>query len=182
MRPQPRLQSDSVMHPYLANPARFVRVAKGLTPWLLWPGCCWRSARPALRPAAGPAEQYQGDSVRIIYLHVPGAWLAVAAGPASRSPASCSWSGATRCRGDRPRAGGAGAVFSAICLATGSCGQADLGHYWQWDGRMTSMLILLFLYSATCAWPRREGARRGRAAHRHLRLAGRINIPIIAIP
>lgn len=97
-----------------------------------------------------PRDYLQGDTVRILYIHVPAAWLAMAgwSGIAIASIVQLVWR--------HPLAGVAaralavpGAVFTAICLVTGSIwGRPTWGTYWQWDGRMTSMLILLFLYIA----------------------------------
>ena len=134
----------------LANPARFLKIARPLTPWLGWGG----GALAALGIGAGlfvaPPDYLQGESVRILYLHVPTAWLGMAAwaGIAIASLMQLVWR--------HPLAGIAaramavpGAVFTFICLASGSLwGRPTWGTYWQWDGRMTSMLVLLFLYLA----------------------------------
>jgi heme exporter protein C len=170
------------MHPYLANPARFVRVAKGLTPWLLWPGLLMAFGAAAYGLLLGPAEQYQGDSVRIIYLHVPAAWLAVGGwtGIALASFVQLVWRHPLSAVTGRAMAV-PGAVFSAICLATGSLwGKPTWGTYWQWDGRMTSMLILLFLYFGYIALASAEKERGGEGRLTAIfGLAGAINIPII---
>lgn len=170
------------MHHYLANPARFVRVAKSLTPWLLWPGLVLAFGAAAYGLVLGPAEQYQGDSVRIIYLHVPAAWLAVGGwtGIAIASFVHLVWRHPLSAVTGRALAV-PGAVFSAICLATGSLwGKPTWGTYWQWDGRMTSMLILLFLYFGYMALSSAEKEKGGEGRLTAIfGLAGAINIPII---
>ena len=83
------------MHRF-ANPARFLSIAKPLTPALFWPGlllvlgACWWGL------VLAPAERLMGDTVKIMFVHVPAAWLGMAAGPGSRLPASCNWSGGIR--------------------------------------------------------------------------------------
>ena len=138
------------MHVYLANPARFLRIARRLTPWLFWLGVILAAGAAGYGLFFGPAEQFQGESVRIIYLHVPAAWLGVGGwtGIAVASFIQLVWRHPLSAVTGRALAV-PGAVFSAICLATGSLwGKPTWGTYWQWDGRMTSMLVLLFLYFA----------------------------------
>ena len=166
----------------LANPARFLKIARPLTPWLGWGG----GALAALGIGAGlfvaPPDYLQGESVRILYLHVPTAWLGMGgwAGIAIASLMQLVWR--------HPIAGIAaramavpGAVFTFICLTSGSLwGRPTWGTYWQWDGRMTSMLVLLFLYIAYIA---RADADRDRGGEGRITaifgLVGAINLPII---
>lgn len=170
------------MHVYLANPARFLRVARRLTPWLLALGLVLAVGAVGYGLLLGPAERYQGESVRIIYLHVPAAWLGVGGwtGIAVASFIQLVWRHPLSAVTGRALAV-PGAVFSAICLATGALwGKPTWGTYWQWDGRMTSMLILLFLYLAyiVLASAEREKGGEGRLTA-IFGLAGAINIPII---
>src|SRR5688500_7297954 len=135
------------MHGF-ANPARFLRIARPLTPWLLLSGILLTSATLAWGLLLSPAESLQGDSVRILYLHVPTAWLAMAGWGtiAVASLVELVWRhplAAIAARG----AAVPGAVYCAICLATGSLwGKYAWGTWWVWDGRVTSVLVLLFLY------------------------------------
>ena len=130
-----------------------------------------------------PADALQGETVRIVYLHVPTAWLGMG-GWTAIAVASLSelvWR--------HPLAGIAaraiavpGAAFSALCLVTGSVwGRPAWGTWWVWDGRLTSMLVLLFLYLAYIALA--DAARRdGEGASRVpaiFGLVGAVNIPII---
>lgn len=169
------------MH-FLANPARFLKIAKVLTPWLGWGG----AALIALGLCAGlflaPEDYLQGQSVRIMYVHVPAAWLGMAGwtGIAIASLMQIVWR--------HPLAGVAaraiavpGALFAALCLATGSLwGRPTWGTYWEWDGRLTSMLILLFLYIAYAALAGADKERGGEGRISAIfGLVGAVNIPII---
>lgn len=165
----------------LANPARFLRFARWLTPLLLVSGLVVAGATLAWGLLLSPAESLQGDSVRILYLHVPTAWLAMAGWGtiALASLAELVWR--------HPLAGIAaraaavpGAVYCAICLATGSLwGKYAWGTWWVWDGRVTSVLVLLFLYFGYISLAAAaETAGRSRIAA-IFGLVGVVNIPII---
>jgi heme exporter protein C len=169
------------MHIY-ANPARFLKLARPLTAWLGWSG----SALIVVALAAGllltPADYLQGESVRIMYVHVPAAWLGMAGwtGIAVASLMQIVWRHPLAAVAGRAIAV-PGAVFTALCLITGSLwGRPTWGTYWQWDGRMTSMLVLLFLYIAYVALAQadRERGGDGRIAA-IFGLVGAVNIPII---
>ncbi len=129
-----------------------------------------------------PADYLQGDSVRIMYVHVPAAWLGMGGwtGIATASLMQLVWR--------HPLAGVAaraiavpGALFTALCLATGSLwGRPTWGTYWEWDGRMTSMLVLLFLYLGYLALGDADRQRGGEGRVTAIfGLVGAINIPII---
>ena len=169
------------MH-FLANPARFLRIARPLTPWLCWGGAGLIVFALAWGLFAAPQDYLQGNSVRIMYVHVPAAWLGMAGwmGIAVASLMQIVWR--------HPLAGVAaraiavpGAVFAALCLATGSLwGRPTWGTYWEWDGRLTSMLVLLFLYIAYIALSGADRERGGEGrASAIFGLVGAINIPII---
>ena len=170
------------MHGF-ANPARFLRLANWLTPVCLLPGILLAFGAMGWGVFLGPADNLQGDTVRILYLHVPTAWLGMAGwtGIAGASLAELVWR--------HPLAGIAaraiavpGAVFTAICLATGSIwGRPAWGTWWVWDGRLTSMLVLLFLYfgyMALASASDRDGPGEGRIPA-IFGLVGAVNIPII---
>jgi heme exporter protein C len=165
-----------------ANPVRFLRLARPLTAWLGWGGALLVAAALAGGLLLSPSDYLQGESVRIMYVHVPAAWLGMAgwAGLAVASLMQLVWR--------HPLAGVAaraiavpGAVFTAICLATGSIwGRPTWGTWWEWDGRMTSMLVLLFLYVGyiALAGAEREKGGEGRLAA-IFGLVGAINLPVI---
>ncbi len=135
------------MHRF-ANPARFLRLAKPLTPALFWLGLIIALSACLWGLFATPAERLMGETVKIIFVHVPSAWLGMGGWMviAIASIVQLVWR--------HPLAGIAaraaaipGAVFAGICLATGSIwGRPTWGTWWVWDGRLTSMLVLFFLY------------------------------------
>jgi len=170
------------MHGF-ANPARFLRIARWLTPTLLLGGVVLTAAALIWALVAVPPDRLMGETVRILFVHVPAAWLGMGGWTtiAIASLVELVWR--------HPLAGIAaraaalpGAVFTAICLITGSIwGRPTWGTWWVWDGRLTSMLILLFLYFGYIALSdatRRDGAANGRVAA-IFGLVGAINIPII---
>lgn len=169
------------MHIY-ANPARFLKLARPLTAWLGWGGALLVAAALLGGLFLTPADYRQGETVRIMYVHVPAAWLGMAGwmGIAIASLMQIVWRHPLANVAARAIAA-PGALFTAICLATGSLwGRPTWGTYWKWDGRMTSMLVLLFLYIAYMALAEadRERGGEGRIAA-IFGLLGAINIPII---
>ena len=168
------------MHAF-ANPARFLRIAKPLTPWCVGVGALLISYG-VWAGFHSPPDAVQGETVRIMYMHVPAAWLGMLGwmGIAAASFAMLVWR--------HPLAGVAargvavpGAVFTAICLITGSIwGRPTWGTWWQWDGRMTSMLLLEFLYLGYIGLASAEAENGGSGKLAAIfGLVGAINIPII---
>ena len=166
----------------LANPARFLRIARPATGWLLWPGLVLLAGGLFAGLAIAPPDYLQGDSARILYVHVPAAWLGMGGwtGLAAAALAQIVWRhplGAIAGRAIAP----AGAAFAFVCLATGSIwGRPTWGTWWEWDGRLTSMLILFFLYLGYIglAAAERERGSEGRMAA-IFALVGTVNLPII---
>ena len=169
------------MHAF-ANPTRFLSIARPATPWLGWSGAVLVAAGCYAGLALSPPDYLQGESVRILYVHVPAAWLAMAGwmGIAVASLAQLVWR--------HPLAGVAaraialpGALFTAICLVTGSIwGSRAWGTWWEWDGRMTSMLVLLFLYFGYIALANASDERTSVSrATAIFGLIGAVNVPII---
>ena len=170
------------MHAY-ANPARFLRLAQLLTGPMLVAGVALTFAALGWGLLGAPAERLQGDSVRILFVHVPTAWLGMGgwSAIAIASLAELVWR--------HPLAGIAGraialpgAVFALLCLITGSLwGRPAWGTWWVWDGRLTSMLVLFFLYCGYIALA--EAANRdgenGSRLPAIFGLVGAVNIPII---
>ncbi len=169
------------MHRF-ANPQRFLGIARPLTPWLIGVGLglvligCWAGLTQV------PAEARQGDSARILYIHVPAAWLGMGGWGALAIAALMQLVWRHPLAGVAARAIAApGALFTAICLATGSVwGRPTWGTWWEWDGRMTSMLVLLFLYGGFIAFVNAGDERTtiSRSAAIYA-LVGAINLPII---
>jgi heme exporter protein C len=169
------------MHVY-ANPARFLKIARPLTAWLGWTGAALIAGALAMGLFFAPAEQLQGESVRILYVHVPAAWLGMAgwAAIATASLMQTVWRHPLAAVAGRAAAV-PGAVFTAICLATGALwGRPTWGTYWEWDGRMTSMLVLLFLYLGYIALAAAEKEKGGEGRLTAIfGLVGAVNLPII---
>jgi heme exporter protein C len=170
------------MHAY-ANPARFLKIARWLTPAFLLAGLVLAGGALAWGLTLVSPDRLMGETVRILFIHVPTAWLGMAGWMtiAVASLVELVWR--------HPLAGIAaraaavpGAVFTAVCLATGSIwGRPTWGTWWVWDGRLTSMLVLLFLYFGYIALAdaaARQGGGRMRVAA-IFGLVGAINVPII---
>lgn len=169
------------MHIY-ANPKRFLALAQWLMPLCLWVGLALTTGAVLWGLFMAPPDRLMGDSVRILFIHVPAAWLGMGgwAGIAMASAAVLIWKHPLAAIAARAMAL-PGMVFTAICLATGSIwGRPTWGTWWEWDGRLTSMLVLLFLYAGYFALAQasaREGGSVKIAAI--FGLVGAINIPII---
>ena len=131
---------------------------------------------------AAPPDYQQGETVRIMFVHVPSAWLAMAGYGllAVLGGSLLVWRhplAALMARGAAP----VGATFAAVCLITGSLwGRPMWGTYWVWDARLTSMLLLFFLYLGHIALSNAyDHAERGDRAAAILALIGAINLPVI---
>ena len=167
---------------YLANPERFERIARIATPG------AWAIA--AVLFAIGlpwalvfsPPDYQQSETVRIMYVHVPAAWLAMAAyaGLGISSFVYFIWRHNLADLAARALAP-SGAVFAALCLATGSLwGRPMWGAWWVWDARLTSMLVLLLLYLGYMALRAAiEDEKLAARAGAILAMAGLINLPVI---
>ncbi|ACR69935.2 heme ABC transporter permease [Edwardsiella ictaluri] len=166
----------------LAMPERLYRLCGRLTPWLGGLGILFLLAGLIWGFGFAPADYQQGNSYRIMYLHVPAAiWsMGIYAGMAVAAFVGLVWQ---MKMADLVGAAMApvGAVFTFIALATGSAwGKPMWGTWWVWDARLTSELVLLFLYLGVIALYNAFEDRRlaGRAAG-ILVLVGVVNLPII---
>ena len=167
---------------YYANPERFVGLARKLTPWFMLSAIALGVAGIFMGLAIAPPDYQQGETVRIMFVHVPSAWLSMAgyALLAVLGAALLVWRhplAALMARG----AALVGACFALTCLLIGSLwGRPMWGTYWVWDARLTSMLLLFFLYLGHIALTHAfDDAERGDRAAAILALAGAINLPII---
>ena len=169
------------MHAF-ANPARFLGIARPLTGRLGWGGAVLIAAGLTWGLFLAPPDYLQGDSARIMYIHLPSAWLSMAGwtGIAVASLMQLVWRHPLAAVAARAMAA-PGALFTALCLITGSLwGRPTWGTYWEWDGRMTSELVLLFLYFAYMALASADSEREGDGRITAIfGLVGAINIPII---
>ena len=169
------------MHRF-ANPTRFLRLANTLLPWLGAAAVLLLGAGLWLALLRSPADYQQGETVRIMYVHVPAAWLAMAAYStlALASAAFLVWKHPLADLAARAAAP-IGAGFTAIALVTGALwGQPMWGTWWVWDARLTSVLVLLFLYLGHIALTNAfDDPERGGRAGAILALVGVVNLPII---
>jgi len=169
------------MHGF-ANPKRFLSLAKWLTPLLLVSGLILTSVALIWGLFYLPPDRLMGDTVRILIVHVPSAWLGMGGWTAIaisslvflvwRHPLASLAAQASALPG---------AVFTALCLITGSLwARPTWGTWWVWDGRVTSMLVLLFLYFGYMALAQTVSRDGGSSRIPAIfGLVGAINIPII---
>jgi len=132
--------------------------------------------------AVAPTDHQQGEVYRILYIHVPAAWMSMFLYVVAAAHAAVGLIFRTRLSPLMSRAlAPTGALFTAIALWTGAAwGKPTWGTWWVWDARLTSELILLFLYLAYITLVSSlEDPRRGDDAGAILLLAGAVNIPII---
>ena len=165
-----------------ANPARFLKIARPLTPLVTWSGIvlialgCWAGLTRT------PPDYLQGETVRILYIHVPAAWLGMGgwSGIAISSIMYLVWRHPLAQIAARAIAV-PGAAFAGICLVTGSIwGRPTWGTWWQWDGRLTSMLLLFFVYCGYIALARADADRGGDGRIAAIfGIAGSVLLPII---
>jgi heme exporter protein C len=169
------------MHRY-ANPLRYQRVADAVLPWAGGVAVVLTVLGLYLALVVAPPDYQQGEAYRIMFVHVPAAWMAlmIYAMMAAASVVGLVWKHPMA----EVAAGAAapiGAAFTAIALLTGSLwGKPMWGTFWVWDARLTSVLILFFLYLGYIALHDAfdEPARGARAAS-ILCLVGSVNLPII---
>ena len=168
------------MHRF-ANPARFMRFSGVVLPWLAALTSALLVAGLVLGFRAPPDYQ-QGDTVRIMFIHVPSAWMAMFcySALAASSAAALIWRHPLAEIAAQQTAP-LGAGFTAICLITGSLWGAPMwGTWWVWDARLTSVLVLFFLYLGYIALVHAfDDPTRGIRAASVLALVGWINVPII---
>ncbi|MDO6412773.1 heme ABC transporter permease CcmC [Sphingomonas sp. BIUV-7] len=169
------------MHRF-ANPARFLSIARPLTAWFGWGGAVLIAVALVGGLLITPSDYLQGQTVRIMYVHVPSAWLGMAgwAGIAAASFAQLVWRHPLSAVAARAMAT-PGAVYAAICLASGSIwGRPTWGTWWEWDGRLTSMLVLLFLYIGYIALANSAGKDAGGQRITAIYgMVGAVNLPVI---
>lgn len=165
-----------------ANPTRFLRIANTILPWLTGVTVLSICTGIFFAFAASPPDFLQGETVRIMYVHVPSAWtamlgfsfivLASAVGLIWKHPIAhvCALAAAP-----------VGACFTLICLLTGSLwGKPMWGTWWVWDARLTSVLILFFIYLAFIALANAfDNPRRGETSSAVFALMGSIVLPVI---
>jgi heme exporter protein C len=165
-----------------ANPARFMRLSGALLPFLAGSTVLVLAVGLYLALAVAPPDYQQGESVRIMFVHVPAAWMAllVYLVVAGASLVALVWRHPLA-EIAAQAAAPLGAAFTLVCLVTGSLwGRPMWGTWWAWDARMTSVLVLFFLYLGYIALVNAfDDMSRGARAGSVLALVGVVNLPII---
>ena len=165
-----------------ANPAGFMRLSTALIPWLAGITIVLASTGLFFGLFASPADYQQSETVRIMYVHVPSSWMALFCYScmAAASAVALIWKLpladiAAKCTAP------IGACFTFLSLSTGSLwGKPMWGTWWAWDARLTSVLILFFLYLGYMALNNAfDDPTRGARAAAILALVGAVNVPII---
>lgn len=169
------------MHRF-ANPAQFNKLADAIMPWARWAMLILFLSGLYFALIASPADYQQGESVRIMYVHVPAAWMGmfVYVTMAAASFTALVWRHPLALLAGRAAAP-IGATFTALALISGALwGKPMWGTYWVWDGRLTSVLVQLFLYLGYMAlWQAMDDDEKAGRAASILALVGVVNIPII---
>src|SRR5665648_283771 len=166
----------------LANPTRFLSLVDRVVPWLTALTIILLATGLYLALFVAPPDYQQGETVRIMFIHVPAAWLAMFGYTviAIAALGTLIWRHPLADVAAKTAAP-IGATFTFIALVTGSLwGKPMWGTYWVWDARLTSVLVLFLLYLGVLAlyWTAEDPGRGSRAAA-VLTLVGAVNIPII---
>ena len=166
----------------LANPARFLRFSARVLPWCAGLTAVLLVVGLYLALVQAPPDYQQKDTVRIMFVHVPAAWWSMAGYGllAALGASLLVWRhplAALMARAAAP----VGAGYAFVCLATGSLwGRPMWGAWWVWDARLTSMLLLFFLFLGHVALSRAfDEPERGDKAAAILGLIGALNLPVI---
>ncbi|MSP51013.1 MAG: heme ABC transporter permease [Alphaproteobacteria bacterium] len=169
------------MHRF-ANPARFGRIIAAILPWGAGASVLLLALGLYLALFVVPPDYQQKETVRIMFVHVPAAWMAtmIYAVMALASAVALVWKHPVADLSAKAAAP-IGAGFTFVALATGSLwGQPMWGSWWVWDARLTSVLILFFLYLGYIAlWEAIDDPARAAKAAAILALVGAVNVPII---
>jgi heme exporter protein C len=171
----------SVLYTY-ASPQAFYPLAGRMIPWFAGAAAIFAAAGLYVGFLVAPTDAVQGESYRILYLHVPAAWMSMFLYLVMAGWAGLGFVLNTRLSGMMAAAiAPTGAMFTFLALWSGALwGRPTWGTYWVWDARLTSELILLFLYLGFLALREAiEDPRRADRASAILALVGVVNIPII---
>src|SRR6201993_1621529 len=159
-----------------------MRIGSAVLPWCACGSIAVIAVGLYLALITAPPDYQQGDSARIMYVHVPAAWMAlnIYLFVAAASGVALIWRH-PRAEIAAQAAAPIGAAFTFVCLVTGSLwGRPMWGTWWVWDARLTSVLVLFFLYLGYIALVNAfDDAGRGGRAGALLALVGVVNLPII---
>jgi heme exporter protein C len=165
-----------------AAPSRFHRISGFVLPWLWAAAALCATAGLAVGLLHAPTDAQQGDAYRIIFIHVPAAWMSMVLYLALAGWAAVGWVWGVRLASMLARAlAPTGLACTALALVTGAFwGKPTWGTWWVWDARLTSELILLLLYGGYLALVESiDDPRRADRAGALLAVVGAINVPII---
>lgn len=165
-----------------ANPARFLKLAETLLPPIWGAMIIAFAIGLYMSLVTAPPDYQQGETVRIMFVHVPAAWMALMV-YTSMAAASAMAAIFRHPLADMAAKAAApiGAMFCLLALITGSLwGKPMWGAWWVWDARLTSMFVLLLLYLGYMAvWQAIEDPHRAALIARIVAIAGFINVPIV---
>jgi heme exporter protein C len=165
----------------LANPSRFLALVGRLLPWLA-AATLVIFAFGINQAVIAPDDYQQGATAKIMYIHVPSAWLAMGCWTVMTIAAlgTLVWRHPLADVAAKAAAP-IGAAFTLMCLVTGSLwGRPMWGTYWVWDARLTSVLVLFLMYLGVIAlWRTIDDPSRAARAAAVLTLVGAVNLPII---
>jgi heme exporter protein C len=165
----------------LANPSRFLTLSARVLPWLT-AATLLAFAIAGVQAYLAPDDYQQGATVKIMFIHVPAAWLGIFAWVLMSAAAlgTLVWRHPLADVAAKAAAP-IGAAFTLMCLLTGSLwGRPMWGTYWVWDARLTSVLVLFLMYLGVIAlWRTMDDPTRAARAAAVFTLVGAINIPII---
>lgn len=165
-----------------ANPARFLKLAETLLPPIWGVTILAFAVGLYMSLVTAPPDYQQGETVRIMFVHVPAAWMALMV-YTSMAAASVMAAVFRHPLADMAAKAAApiGAMFCLLALITGSLwGKPMWGAWWVWDARLTSVFVLLLLYLGYMAvWQAIEDPHRAALIARIVAIAGFINVPIV---
>ena len=166
----------------IANPGAFMRLSRPLVPVLGAAAAFALGLGLYLSFFASPADYQQGETVRIMYIHVPAAWMSLFVyGTMTVSAVGTLVWRHPLADVSQQAAAPLGAAFTFVCLVTGSLwGKPMWGTYWVWDARLTSVLVLFLVYLGILAlWRAVEDPGRAARAVAILTLVGAVNLPVV---
>ena len=165
-----------------ANPTRFLQLAKAVLPavWAITLALLAAGLYGAL--VSAPADYQQGETVRIMFVHVPAAWMALLVYSVMALASAMAFVFRHPLADAAAKtAAPIGTAFCFLAIATGSLwGKPMWGAWWVWDARLTSMFVLLLLYLGYMAvWQAIDEPHRAALIARIVALVGFINIPVV---
>ena len=165
-----------------SNPAQFTALSRALAPWFFVIALCLAIIGLVIGLFISPEDYQQGHTVRIMYVHVPAAWMATMCYTfiAVMSGIAFVWRHSVADQAARAAAP-IGLAMTGLALFTGALwGKPTWGVWWVWDARLTSVLVLFFIYLAYMAiWESVSDKAKAAKFARILALLGFVNIPII---